>query len=32
MQHKRGWLVTLLLPPLLFLAILPFGTVEGIPL
>ncbi|WP_077038361.1 hypothetical protein [Pelomonas sp. KK5] len=29
MQHKRGWLVTLLAPPLVFLAILPFGTVEG---
>ncbi|MBV8500467.1 MAG: hypothetical protein JO006_01970 [Paucibacter sp.] len=30
MQHKRGWLVTLLAPPLLFLALLPFGTVpEG---
>jgi ABC-2 type transport system permease protein len=32
MQHKRGWLITLLLPPLLFLAILPFGTVEGLPM
>lgn len=32
MQHKRGWLITLLLPPLLFLAILPFGNVEGMPL
>ena len=31
MQHKRGWLITLLLPPLLFLAILPFGQVEGLP-
>ena len=32
MQHKRGWLITLLLPPLLFLAILPFGSVTGLPL
>ncbi len=31
MQHKRGWLITLLLPPVLFLAILPFGQVEGMP-
>lgn len=31
MQHKRGWLITALAPPLLFLAILPFGNVEGLP-
>ncbi|MDN3918796.1 hypothetical protein [Roseateles violae] len=31
MQHKRGWLITLLLPPLLFLALLPFGQVHGMP-
>jgi ABC-2 type transport system permease protein len=31
MQHKRGWLITLLLPPALFLAILPFGQVAGMP-
>src|SRR6218665_1272570 len=32
MQHKRGWLITLLLPPLLFRAILPYGAVQGLPL
>jgi len=32
MQHKRGWLITMLLPPILFLAILPFGQVHGMPL
>ena len=32
LQHKRGWLITLLLPPLLFLAILPFGHVDGLPI
>jgi hypothetical protein len=32
MQHKRGWLVTLLAPPLLFLAMLPFGEVHGMPM
>ena len=32
MQHQRGWLITLLLPPLLFLAILPFGSVQGMPM
>jgi len=26
MQHKRGWIATIFAPPLLFLAILPFGT------
>ena len=31
MQHKIGWIVTLLAPPLLFLLILPFGQVEGVP-
>jgi ABC-2 type transport system permease protein len=32
MQHKRGWLITMLLPPLLFLLLLPFGHVEGLPI
>lgn len=31
MQHKRGWLIAALLPPLLFLAALPFGSVQGLP-
>lgn len=31
MQHKRGWLITALAPPLLFLALLPFGQVHGLP-
>jgi ABC-2 type transport system permease protein len=31
MQHKRGWLIAALAPPLLFLAMLPFGTVQGLP-
>lgn len=31
MQHKRGWLITLLLPPMLFLALLPFGQANGMP-
>lgn len=31
MQHKRGWLLTLILPPAIFLAILPFGQVDGVP-
>lgn len=31
MQHKRGWLITLLLPPALFLALLPFGEMQGAP-
>ena len=29
MQHKRGWLITMLLPPAIFLALLPIGQVEG---
>lgn len=31
MQHKRGWLIAALAPPLLFLAMLPFGQVKGLP-
>ena len=31
MQHKRGWLIAALLPPLLFLAALPCGSVQGLP-
>ncbi len=31
MQHKRGWLITVLAPPLIFLALVPFGQVEGLP-
>ena len=31
MQHKRGWLIAALAPPLLFLAVLPFGTFTGLP-
>lgn len=31
MQHKRGWLITAFAPPLLFLTLLPFGHVQGIP-
>lgn len=31
MQHKRGWLITALLPPLLFIATLPFGEFSGLP-
>ncbi len=31
MQHKRGWLIAALAPPLLFLAMLPFGQVNGLP-
>jgi len=31
MQHKRGWLVTLLAPPAIVLAMLPFGEVNGLP-
>ena len=31
MQHKRGWLIAALAPPLLFLAMLPFGQVQGMP-
>lgn len=32
MQHKRGWLIAALAPPLLFLTMLPFGQVEGLPM
>jgi ABC-2 type transport system permease protein len=32
MQHKRGWLTVAFAPPLLFLAMLPFGTVSGLPM
>lgn len=32
MQHKRGWLIAALAPPLLFLAMLPFGKVSGLPM
>lgn len=32
MQHKRGWLIAAFVPPLLFLATLPFGTVSGLPM
>ena len=31
MQHKRGWLLTLALPPALVLALLPFGEAHGLP-
>lgn len=31
MQHQRGWLVTLLLPPTIFLALLGVGSAEGNP-
>lgn len=31
MQHKRGWIVTLLAPPAIVLAMLPFGEVNGVP-
>ena len=31
MQHKRGWLIAALAPPLLFLAMLPFGEFHGMP-
>lgn len=31
MQHKRGWLIAAFAPPLLFLAMLPFGSVQGLP-
>lgn len=33
MQHKRGWLISALTPPLLFLALLliPEATVQGLP-
>ncbi|WP_457418630.1 hypothetical protein [Roseateles sp. P5_E7] len=32
MQHKRGWLIAAFAPPLLFLAMLPFGKVSGLPM
>jgi hypothetical protein len=32
MQHKRGWLIAAFAPPLLFLAMLPFGHVQGLPM
>jgi ABC-2 type transport system permease protein len=32
MQHKRGWLIAVLAPPLLFLAALPFGEINGLPM
>lgn len=31
MQHKRGWLIAAFAPPLLFLAMLPFGQIQGMP-
>ena len=31
MQHKRGWLITLLLPPTVFLALLTIGSADGHP-
>ena len=31
MQHKRGWLIAALAPPILFLAMLPFGHFQGMP-
>ena len=31
MQHKRGWLIAALAPPLLFLAVLPFAQFQGLP-
>lgn len=31
MQHKRGWLIAAIAPPVLFLAMLPFGNVQGLP-
>lgn len=31
MQHKRGWLIAAFAPPLLFLAMLPFGKIQGLP-
>ncbi|MET0518778.1 MAG: hypothetical protein ABW005_08090 [Burkholderiaceae bacterium] len=31
MQHKRGWLISLFLPQLLFLALLPIGQAHGLP-
>ncbi|HEY1131707.1 MAG TPA: hypothetical protein VGF12_20025 [Roseateles sp.] len=31
MQHKRGWLIAAFAPPILFLVMLPFGHVQGLP-
>ena len=31
MQHKRGWLIAMLAPALLFMAMLPIGDVQGMP-
>ncbi len=31
MQHKRGWLIAALAPPLLFVAVLPFGQFQALP-
>jgi len=31
MQHKRGWLIAAFAPPILFLAMLPFGQMRGLP-
>ncbi|HEY9109761.1 MAG TPA: hypothetical protein VIN58_24055 [Roseateles sp.] len=31
MQHKRGWLIAALAPPLLFIALLPFGEFHELP-
>ena len=31
MQHKRGWLIAAFAPPLLFLTMVPFGQVSGLP-
>ena len=31
MQHKRGWLITMILPPALFLALLTIGNADGNP-
>lgn len=32
MQHKRGWLIAAFAPPLLFLAMIPFGKIQGLPM
>lgn len=32
MQHKRGWLIAPLAPPLLVLALLPVGHIQGLPM
>ncbi|MBV8603975.1 MAG: hypothetical protein JO224_04760 [Pelomonas sp.] len=31
LQHKRGWLLTLVLPPVIFLVLLTFGEAHGLP-